>query len=362
MNILIINLILHTAEKGVIPKHRSNADCMIYNMARGFVDLGHKVTLIASEEYRPSAGENNPFEVVYFPSVMPGLFRPDLLPYPKGFKRWLRHHRDQYDKVISSETFSFGTLAAAEECPEKLVIWQEMASLQRAFRKIPARIWYGIVAKIKMSGVRVIPRSERSRDFISRYMGNVSEVIVDHGVNGEIFHPSDTGKQRRLVVISQLIKRKRIDTIIKKFSDFIKLPGYGDFHLDIVGDGPERWNLENEVRKLGIESNVKFHGRLRHIEFAPISAGAMAFLVNTENDLNMVSIPEAITCGTPIVTNTVPTCTPFLIKEGLGIAKDNWDEEDLRYIVEHNKEFVENCLRVRPTLLNTGCAKALLEN
>ncbi len=362
MNVLIINLILHTAEKGVIPRYHSNSDCMIYNMARGFVASGHKVTILASEEFRPLEPENNPFDIIYFPSVLPKLFRPDLLPLPKGLMKWLRNHHEEYEKVITSETFSFGTLAAARVCPGKTVIWQEMASLQKAFKKIPSRFWYNVVAPLTMSQIPVIARSETARKFILKYMRNVSERIVDHGIDGDIFHPSLGPKKKSFIVISRLVRGKRIDLTIEKFARFIAIPGYEDYHLDIVGDGDERENLEQLTEQLGIGKNVTFHGRLPHSGFSSLSADSMAFLVNTQNDLNMVSIPESIVSGTPIVTNTVPTCIPFLIKEGVGIAKDNWDEKDLLYVVQHNSEFVENCKRVRPSLLNTGCAQSLIKD
>ena len=49
MNILILNLILSTPEKGVIKKRDSISDTMICSFARGFVALGHSVTIVAAE-------------------------------------------------------------------------------------------------------------------------------------------------------------------------------------------------------------------------------------------------------------------------------------------------------------------------
>ena len=48
MKILIINCILTTAEKGVITPKKSIWDCMISTIARGFIELGHEVTLLAA--------------------------------------------------------------------------------------------------------------------------------------------------------------------------------------------------------------------------------------------------------------------------------------------------------------------------
>ena len=53
MNILILNPILYTAERNIIPNVDSIKDTMIYNMCIGFVALGHNITLCAAEEFRP---------------------------------------------------------------------------------------------------------------------------------------------------------------------------------------------------------------------------------------------------------------------------------------------------------------------
>ena len=94
MNILLLNLILHTPEKGVIPRRQTNHDSMIYNMARGFVANGHSVTLVASEEYRPMLPESNSFNVIYLPSRLPSVFKPSLLPFPVGLYRFLKKNKN----------------------------------------------------------------------------------------------------------------------------------------------------------------------------------------------------------------------------------------------------------------------------
>ena len=74
MNILILNLILSTPEKGVIKKRDSISDTMICSFARGFVALGHSVTIVAAEEFRPTGQLPEDVEMVFLPSRMPHSF------------------------------------------------------------------------------------------------------------------------------------------------------------------------------------------------------------------------------------------------------------------------------------------------
>ena len=56
----------------------------------------------------------------------------------------------------------------------------------------------------------------------SKYCNNVSKEYIDHGVNLEEFNLTTDKRKKQFVVLSQLIKRKRIDGIIDVFADFVK--------------------------------------------------------------------------------------------------------------------------------------------
>ena len=68
MNILVLNVILFTADNYVIPQVKTIKDTMIYGMCMGFKSLGHDVTLAAADEYRPQEQEDYDFDVQFFPS------------------------------------------------------------------------------------------------------------------------------------------------------------------------------------------------------------------------------------------------------------------------------------------------------
>ena len=244
MRILLINCILSTAEQGVITRRKSNKDCMIYNFAKGFVANGHMVTICASEEFKPLEEENNPFEVIYFKSNIPMLFRPDLIPFPKGLRSFVKDNIDKFDVVIASEVFQLATLFVADICKDKLVVWQELSLHNRMFFKIPSKLWYNLTPKLTaLKHALIVPRSESAKIFIKKYFGHVSDEIVEHGANGEVLKPVKYAN-RTFVIVSQLIKRKNIESIIRKFADFIRSEKYSDFVLNIVGDGVERAYLE----------------------------------------------------------------------------------------------------------------------
>ncbi len=360
MKILIINCILSTAEHGIIKRKESIGDCMISNFARGFIKLGHCVTLLASEEFKPTGKDDDmPFEVVYFPSRLPQVFKPTLLPWPKGLCHWLKHHAADYDLIIASETFQISSLIAARVCPERLIIWQELDRHQQLLFKLPSRLWHHIIVPLFMGKVTIVPRSEPARRFISRYSRHVSDVIVDHGTDARTLYPCDE-VDKAFIVVSQLVQRKRVDRIIHKFALLVGQAGYRDYRLDIIGDGDQADELKRLTTSLGIENNVVFHGFMSHKQLAEPLRRSLALLVDTSSDLNMVTIAEAITSGTPVVTNTKPSTASFIAARGLGIARDNWDENDLIKVINDYGKMHQACVIEGKELTNVACARKML--
>lgn len=361
MNILILNQILYTADNNVIPHIKTIKDTMIYNMCLGFKTLGHHVSLVASEDFSPTENEVYDFEVVFVKSNLKRLFKPSVLPLSFQLKTFLKENAYKYDLIISSEVFSFQSLFASLICPEKTLIWQELTEHQNRFHKLPSKIWHNVIVKLFMKKVlAVVPRSLQAYRFISKYMSTVTSIIIDHGINVDKFLCS-ANKKRQIVSSSQLIYRKNVDGIIKIFYKFHQLNGYEDIKLIIAGRGEEEHNLKELVKKLNLNDSVEFIGFLSHKELNEYIRDSYAFLVNTRKDLNMVSIPESIVSGTPILTNRKPASAYYIEKYYLGIVKDEWNEYDIKNIIDNNKKYVDNCINYRTNLTNTHVAQQFID-
>lgn len=358
MNVLLINCILCTAEKGVIPKRKSIKDTMICNYAMGFVANGDQVTILASEEYRPTEHETYPFEVVYFKSRFPKLFKPDLLPWPVGMRKYLKENLQRFDMVVSSEVFSMASLIAANVCGDKLIIWHELAKHQKFLFTIPARLWYNVVVPLLIRKPLVVPRSEAAYDFVKRYVKNISKETVEHGANEAVLRLGNTVRDE-FIVLSQLIPRKRIDRIIRKFTAFISDSRYSHYVLNVVGDGECKESLMELCRELGVDKNVIFYGFMCHKEMAEVLRVSKALLIDTEQDNNMVSISESVVCGTPVLTNMCPTNAKFIAQCGVGIALDGWNCTELREIADRYELYHKACIEVREEFTNLGCARKM---
>lgn len=367
-HILIINPILYTSETNRIPRVHSIKDTMIYTLCLGFVQRGQQVTLIAAQDYRPDVDEKYDFTIIFMKTIWHRVFQPRCLPYMPELRGYLRKHRE-YDHIITSEVFATWSYTAARICPEKTIIWHELAKHNNMLRRVPSRVWYRFVAGTLMQKAVVVPRSEAAAAFIGGYMRRVSEEIIDHGVNmdklskscGSAVNPGNQGgKKEQFAVVSQLIPRKRIDRVIDGFARF-RQKGHEAYRLYVIGKGESEPMLREQVQKLGLTDAVYFCGQLPHEELLPIVAQSKALLVATQKDNNMVSIVESIAVGTPVVTTPVPYNAGYIRREKLGIVQDNWGSAALMRVCEDNASYVENCMKYREKLSNAYCAGQFLE-
>ncbi len=84
--------------------------------------------------------------------------------------------------------------------------------------------------------------------------------------------------------------------------------------LVMVGDGPDRPLAEEEARRLGVEEDVHFLGKIDAV--APLLAGADLFLLPSRSESFGLSALEALACGVPVVA-TDAGGRPEVVRDGV---------------------------------------------
>lgn len=343
MHILILNSILYTSEKGIIPEAKTIKDTMIYNLSRAFQLLGHKVTLVAAKDYVPILIEEYPFEIIFLKSNFPKIFLPSVLPLHLSLINFLRKKKNNYDFVISSEVFSFNSLFASLIMHRKTIIWQELGQHNQKMNKIPSKIWYNIVARIFMKKTLIVPRSPKACRFLKEFHLNVTSKFIDHGVNMNKLHPSKS-KKKQLIIVARLVPGKNIISILEKYNMFLQKYKLNEFKLFIAGEGPCRKEITNYIKLNKLDEHVILLGNIPHELLGKYLAESSCMLCNSKMELNMISIGESVSVGTPVITNTIPYSHEWILDNELGIAKDLWNEDDIYEVIINNLKYVTNCL------------------
>jgi N-acetyl-alpha-D-glucosaminyl L-malate synthase BshA len=104
--------------------------------------------------------------------------------------------------------------------------------------------------------------------------------------------------EKLLVHISNFRKVKRMNDVVSTF-DLVRkqIPS----KLLLIGDGPERINIEIQCRELGIAEDVRLLGKLDAVE--EVLSIADLFLMPSESESFGLSALEAMACEVPVISS-----------------------------------------------------------
>lgn len=152
---------------------------------------------------------------------------------------------------------------------------------------------------------------------ISKRLGIKSKENKFRFINNPIILPLrsiDNVKSKEILFVGRLVNEKRVDKILKIWRCIYNL--YPDYSLSIVGDGPERNNLEKMAIKLGL-NNVKFYGFQNPVEFYMRSK---IFLMTSKFEGWGMTLMEAMCYGCiPFVENNFSSLTDIIQDKITGV-------------------------------------------
>lgn len=149
---------------------------------------------------------------------------------------------------------------------------------------------------------------------------------IDENIISEEIKPFNKEKIE-LITVASLIKRKNIDIIIKT----LKLLD-NKHHLTIIGDGNKRRKLEKLTKKLHLENNITFTGKIEHNNVFDYLKQSDIFILLSKNETFGLSYLEAMALGNIIIGKK---------KDGIdGIIKNNKNG----FLIEPNIEELKKCL------------------
>jgi glycosyltransferase involved in cell wall biosynthesis len=173
---------------------------------------------------------------------------------------------------------------------------------------------FGVVGKLMERAIllgladRVIAVSDQTRDDLVSLGVSADKIsIVPNGIDFDSISKVPPATEKLDVVyLGRLIKPKNVDVLLRATAALKKeFPG---LKVGIIGDGPERENLENLARDLGIHESVKFFGFVEEFgDVAALMKSSKVFVIPSiqEGGASIVTL-EANACGLPVVAADYP--------------------------------------------------------
>lgn len=126
--------------------------------------------------------------------------------------------------------------------------------------------------------------------------------FIPNGIDFEkISNSNMKSKEFDLVYMGRLKDHKNVDHLIRAVSLLKKMDVFAT--LQIIGDGPERKNLEALVMELNISDNVMFHGEIESDTevYSLMKASRLFVHPSTKEGGGSITVLEANACGLPVM-------------------------------------------------------------
>ncbi len=215
----------------------------------------------------------------------------------------------RFDIILAGQWPLFHLIPARFFCligRSKLVVdWWEVWGRDQWLKYFGLKGLLGLLLEKIMSRItpHIIAITQKGRDQLHGLGVKKDRVtFIPNGIDFEkILNSTSKSKKFDLIYMGRLKCHKNLDHLIQVVSLLNKK---GDHvTLQIIGDGPERKNLEALVKELNISGNVVFHGEIESdIEAYSWMKTARLFVhPSTKEGGGSITVLEANACGLPVV-------------------------------------------------------------
>jgi glycosyltransferase involved in cell wall biosynthesis len=295
-----------------------------FHACRALTQLGHEVRVVSPRSWLERAGPT---------MSLLGLSELDveypLYIYPPGILR------STYDRFMALSSHRTMVRVMAELRPDAILsYWAHpdgavAARFARAAR-IPSGVIVGgsdvlVLARHAGRRRRSVVRALHANDAVitvGRQLADTVEAlgipaskvhVVYQGVDDALFSPGPAIAARRrlgvpeagkvLVSVGSLIPVKGLDVLLEATSRL--RARYRDVRLYLVGDGTSRRHLEALAARLGLESVVRFVGKVEQAELPDWYRAADLTVLASRSEGVPNVLRESLACGTPFVATRV---------------------------------------------------------
>jgi glycosyltransferase involved in cell wall biosynthesis len=172
--------------------------------------------------------------------------------------------------------------------------WYEYLGKAGFFGKLTEKLMVRLTDKI-------ITVSDKTKDDLRKIKSSEKAVVIPNGIDlAEINQIKPSPAKSDIIFVGRLIKEKKADLLIKSL---VKVKNtFPDVKCTIIGEGPEKENLEKLSDQSGLKDDVSFTGFLEDYQdvIAHMKSSKVLVLPSVREGFGMVVL-EANACGLPVV-------------------------------------------------------------
>ena len=317
------------------PPLGGGASPVSYETAKGYVKLGHEVSVVTmSFRGLPEFEIKEGIKIYRIPCLRSNkeICRPwEQYTYIISAKRFLREHLKTNSYDINHTHFIIPTGVISLWLKKKYNLPYIITShgsdvpgynpdrfiLLHKFTK-------PMIKKILKNAKVVTSPSKYLADLIKNQIGDYTIKVIPNGIYPNKFQPKK--KKRIILSTGRLLPRKGFQYLIEAVRD--KNCGHV---VHIAGDGP----MMNELKEMAKKSKTKivFHGWMNNNskEYKHLLGTACIYVLASEKENASIALLEAMSAGCAVITTNVSGCPETVGDVGLVVEPKN--ENEIREII-----------------------------
>jgi glycosyltransferase involved in cell wall biosynthesis len=241
-----------------------------------------------------------------------------------GFHYHRLLHRDGFDLVHAFFGFPTGWLCykTADRLPYIISLRGSDVPGYNVRLGLDYKLTAGLFRRIWSSAAVVVANSSGLRNLALKFMPSLDIAVVPNGIDTEMFYPAEkrsSSRPIRLLTVSRLIERKRVDLLIKAVGRAKEL-GL-DVCLNIAGEGNLSSSLKKLSHELNIADSVFFLGRIPPKKMPEVYRDNDIFVMSSVHEGMSNAMLEAMASGLPIITTDCEGVEELIAGNGIVVQQ-----------------------------------------
>ena len=195
------------------------------------------------------------------------------------------------------------------------------------------------IISVSKSGLRYLKSSH-----------NIPIEVISNGVDTQLFQKNSVKQvskgKPQLLFVGNLYSSKNVKMLINSMKEILK--EFPESHLQIVGNGETKNELDEIIGRLDLRKNIELVGHLSHNELKSYYASCDVYISASTVEAHPLPTIEAMSSGKPLLLSNIPGHEELIDDSNAGLIFDNNNINDfsdkLQKILKKNQFYASNAL------------------
>lgn len=350
MNILVLNYEFPPLGGGAAPVSR--------DISYQYSKLGHKVVVLTMG-YKDLAAYEIVEDIEIYRLKCWRSKKSSCMPWEQytyllAVKKFMRQHMKTHQYDVCHTHFVIPTGAVAKWVKRRYnipyIITAHGSDVEGHNQKIIMKVMHRILRsswrRIVDDAKCVVAPSNYLKELMEKNYPGGKYKYIPNGINWDKFHDlrEKDNKQKTILIMGRLQSFKNVQTIIQALSKV----DLAEWHVDILGDGPYRSELEKQAGELRLSDKITFHGWIDNgtREQLQIIEQASIYISASRIDNCPMSVIETIAAGCHPLLSDIPAHRQLVTGDEYFFETNNVDQ--LSLLIADKIEKMENGKAILP--------------